>query len=114
MHKWMFGVLLAAAVLVLVGDDTMRVWIFGHSGDLTKQEAVNRCGEHLLDSGPAVVFSSGHATLEGGRWLVRGEASAPEDGPLLDGYRCAIDNETGDVLSATYLRDRVPVAVPAP
>lgn len=112
MRKWVFGVLLAAVVFVLVGDGTMRVWIFGQSGDMTRQEAVNRCSERLLESGPLVVFSSGHATLERGRWFVRGAASAPREGSLMDGYRCAIDNTTGDVLSARYLRDRVPVMVP--
>ena len=78
---------------------------FGHGGELTEQEAINRCAEHLSETGPVVVFSTGHATLTGGRWSVRGAASS-----LFDGYACRIDNGSGDVLWAAYLRDGSPVS----
>ena len=103
MRKVMFRVLLAAAVIVALGVN-LRISIPGRSGDLTRQEATNRCSERLLESGPLVVFTSAHATLSGQRWTVRGKTSAP-----FNGYRCSIDNVTGDVLTATYLRDGTPV-----
>ena len=77
----------------------------GHGGGLTEQESINRCAEHLSETGPVVVFSTGHATLTDGRWSVRGAASAP-----FEGYACRIDNASADVLWATYLRDGSPVA----
>ena len=77
----------------------------GHGGELTEHESVNRCPEHLSETGPFVVLSTGHATLTDGRRSVRGRASSP-----FADYASRIDDGSRDVLWGAYLGDGSPVS----